>query len=277
MTYVEETLAMPDGTRLYVRRREAVPVRAEVVLVHGLGEHCRRYGPLTDHLVGKGYSVTAYDHRGHGQSEGLKGHVNKFTDYEDDLDKIVRYVRSLTSARPLLLIGHSMGGLITLRYLAERASGIAGAVVSAPAIQTVVRAPKPLIMVARVGSRVLPRFRVDNGLDPAMLSRDQEVGRLYSADPLVNRLISFRWFTEISEAMREATQLGPALKLPLLVMHGTADKIVSFDAASKLFDRVESKDKEFAAYTGYYHELFNEPEKAELYRKVTEWIDARIR
>ncbi|HKY05949.1 MAG TPA: lysophospholipase [Blastocatellia bacterium] len=277
MTYVEEMLPAADGTRLYVRRREATQVRAEAVLVHGLGEHCGRYGPLTDHLIDRGYRVTAYDHRGHGKSEGLKGHVNRFTDYEDDLDRIVAHVRASAGERPLFLIGHSMGGLISLRYLARKAQGVAAAVVSAPAIQTVVKAPKPMVMVARIGSRLFPRMRVDNGLDPAVLSRDQEVGRRYGADPLVNRLVSFRWFTEMTRAMREVREMGPAITLPLLMMHGTGDKIVNFDASRRLFDRVRSHDKEFIDYPGYYHELFNEPEKAEIYRKVTDWIDARMR
>ncbi len=276
MTYVEEMLPMPDGTKLYARRRQATAVRAEVLLVHGLGEHCGRYGPLTDHLVGRGYSVTAYDHRGHGQSEGLKGHVNRFTDYEDDLDQVARRVQSQGGGLPLVLTAHSMGGLIALRYLARKSPRIAAAVVSAPAIQTVVKTPKPMIMIARIGSRIFPRLRVDNGLDPSVLSRDQDVGRRYSADPLVNRLVSFRWFTEMTRAMREVREIGPALTLPLLVMHGTGDKIVSFDASKRLFDHIESKDKEFVAYPGYYHELFNEPEKAEIYLKVTEWIDARM-
>src|SRR5262249_27128890 len=130
MTYIEDTLYASDGSRLYVRRHEVKDARGEVIILHGLGEHSGRYGPLTDYLVSRQSSVTADDQRGHGQSEGLPGHVEQFEDYERDLERIVASVRARSDARKPFTIGHSMGGLVTLRFLGTARSALHGAVLS---------------------------------------------------------------------------------------------------------------------------------------------------
>ncbi|HVF91879.1 MAG TPA: lysophospholipase [Blastocatellia bacterium] len=275
MTYIEDSICTADRLRLYTTRHEAANARADVVVVHGLGEHSGRYLPLINYLVQRNYSVTAYDHRGHGKSEGLRGHVERFTDYEDDLDRVLTSVQRHGSSRGTFIIGHSMGGLVTLRYAAKNGSRLAGAVVSAPAIKIATRVPSGKLMVARISAMIAPRSRVDNGIDPSILSKDPEVGKAYAADPLVNRLVSARWFAEITEAMREARGIGSSLTLPLLVLQGTGDRLISEEGTKRLFEAVESKDKELKLYAGYYHELFNEPEKWEIYELVADWLDAR--
>lgn len=275
MTYIEDSICTADRLRLYTRRHEASDARADVVLVHGLGEHSGRYMPLINFLVHRNYSVTAYDHRGHGKSEGLRGHVERFTDYEDDLDRVVTSVNGLASNRGIFIIGHSMGGLVTMRYAAKSGSRLRGVVVSAPAIKVATKVPAVKLMVARISAMVAPRVRLDNGIDPAVLSRDPEVGKAYAADPLVHRLVSARWFAEITGAMREVREIGSLLTLPLLVLQGTEDKLISEQGAKRLFEDIESKDKELKIYSGYYHELFNEPEKFEIYGFVADWLDAR--
>ncbi|HYP26053.1 MAG TPA: alpha/beta hydrolase [Blastocatellia bacterium] len=275
MTYIEDSICTSDRLRLYIRRHEASNARADVVLVHGLGEHSGRYLPLTNYLVERNYSVTAYDHRGHGKSEGLRGHVEKFTDYEDDLDRVVSSVEGHPSHRGTFIIGHSMGGLVALRYAAKSSARLAGLVVSAPAIKVAAKVPRAKLMAARISAAVAPRVRLDNGIDPSSLSRDPEVGKAYASDPLVNRLVSARWYAEITEAMREVRGLGPLLTLPLLMLQGTEDKLISEDGAKRLFEEVSSKDKELKIYPGYYHELFNEPEKFEVYDLVASWLEAR--
>src|ERR1700704_3710575 len=107
MKFIEETVTATDGLRLYLRRREVTNARAEVLIAHGFGEHSGRYEALTDHLTSHNYSVTAYDHRGHGLSDGLPGHVESFNEYDEDLAKVIAVVRSRSEARPLFLIGHS--------------------------------------------------------------------------------------------------------------------------------------------------------------------------
>ena len=275
MTYSEETVTAPDGLRLYLRRTEAANARGEILISHGFGEHCGRYGALTDHLVSHNYSVTAYDHRGHGLSDGLPGHVESFNEYDDDLTKVVTVLRSRTDARPIFLIGHSMGGLVALRHLETKSGVVSGAIISAPLIEVAVAVPAHKLMIARVGARMSPRFRLDNEINPANLSRDPEVGRLYAADPLVNRKVSAKWFSEASRAMHEVAERANQINTPLLVMHGTEDRLASVDATRRLFERIGAPDKELIIYPGFYHELFNEPEKQEIFSRVTEWLSRR--
>lgn len=276
MRYIEETVTVTDGLRLYLRRSEVGDSRGEVLIAHGFGEHCGRYGALTDHLTSHNYSVTAYDHRGHGLSDGLPGHVESFDEYDQDLVKLVASVRARNQLKPLFLIGHSMGGLIALRYLARRSGELSGAVISAPLIEVAVPVPAHKLMIARVGARMAPRFRLDNEINPANLSRDPEVGRAYAADPLVNRKVSTKWFAEATRAMQEVAEWAPKIKTPILVMHGTEDRLASVSATKRVFETIGSPDKELVIYPGFYHELFNEPEKREVFERVTEWLGKKV-
>lgn len=275
MKFIEETVTATDGLRLYLRRREVPNARGEVLIAHGFGEHSGRYETLTEHLTSHNYSVTAYDHRGHGLSDGLPGHVESFDEYDQDLVKMVASIRERRQPKRLFLIAHSMGGLIALRYLARKQASVDGAVISAPLIAVAVRVPAHKLMIAKVGARMAPRMRLDNEINPAVLSRDPEVGRAYAADPLVNRKVSTKWFAEASRAMAEVVRWAPDIKAPILVMHGTEDRLASVDATRRLFENIGSSDKELVIYPGFYHELFNEPEKQEVFQRVSEWIEKR--
>ena len=275
MTYIEETVTATDGLRLYLRRHELENPRGEILIAHGFGEHSGRYGALTDHLVNHNYCVTAYDHRGHGLSDGLPGHVENFSEYDEDLAKIISSVRSRSRASPLFLIGHSMGGLIALRYAARKSGMLTGAVISAPLIEVAVPVPAHKLMIARVGARMNPRWRLSNEINPANLSRDPEVGRAYAADPLVNRKVSAKWFAETTRAMEEVAEWGPRITTPMLVMHGTEDRLASVEATRRCFEHIGASDKRLDVLEGFYHELFNEPEKNEVFAGVRNWLDAR--
>jgi len=274
VNHIEETVTARDGLRIYVRRHEVDNPRAYVIVAHGFGEHSGRYEAVSEHLALNRYSVVSYDHRGHGLSDGLPGHVESFDEYEDDLDKIVGSIRARIQNR-LFLIAHSMGGLIALRYVARKNSELAGVIVSAPLIEVAVPVPVHKLMIAKVGARMAPRLRLDNEIDPAVLSRDPEVGRAYANDPLVNRKVSTKWFAEATRAMAEVAGSGPLITTPILIMHGTEDKLASVDATKRLFERIGSSDKELVIYPGFYHELFNEPDKQEIFDRVTDWLDKR--
>ena len=275
MTYVEETVTASDGLRLFVRRRDVAKARGEIVIVHGFGEHSGRYDRLGLHLNAHGYSVTGYDHRGHGLSDGLPGHVENFGEYEADLDRILAAVRARSEGRPIFVIGHSMGGLVVLRHLATRSNEFAGAVITAPLIAVATPIPAYKLLIARVSARLAPGFRLDNEIDPASLSRDPEVGKAYATDPLVNRKVSARWFAEATRAMAEVNEWAPRITLPLIVMQGSEDRLASVEATKRLFELIGASDKELVIYPGFYHELFNEPEKQEIFERVSEWLDKR--
>jgi alpha-beta hydrolase superfamily lysophospholipase len=274
MAYAEELIAAADGAKLYARRREAPASQAEIIIVHGFGEHSGRYSALSEHLLGRGFSVTAYDHRGHGQSAGLPGHIERFSYYEDDLDNVISAVRR-RSDQNVFLIGHSMGGLITLRYLARAGSKISAAVISAPLLGFATRVPPHKALIGRVSARLAPRFRMNNEIDPMVLCRDKEICLAYAKDPLVGRQVSARWFVEAMRGMHEAAEFAPRISSSVLVMHGTEDKLASLSATQRVFERIASTDKELIVYQGFYHELFNEPQKTEVYERAADWIQRR--
>src|SRR5262249_3202783 len=274
MGYGEEILELPGGARLRMWRREQAAAIAQVVLVHGFGEHSGRYQELTEFLFRSGFDITLFDQRGHGKSDGLAGHVDRFTDYALDLSHLIECTKS-RSARRLFLVAHSMGGLVALRYLAGEAPAIAGAVISAPLLGFAVRIPRLKLAIGRASAFLAPRMRMANEIDPGILSRDPEVGRAYARDPLVHRLVSARWFSETARAMDEIAGAAPVIKAPVLLMHGTDDKLASVDATRRVFERIGSDDKQLIVYPGFYHELFNEPEKAGVFATAGDWLSRR--
>jgi len=274
MNYREETFDFPNA-KLYSRRYDLLHPKAEIILLHGFGEHCGRYDALIERLLESGYAVTTYDQRGHGRSSGLLGHIDNFADYEADLDRAVFAVRGRYEPQKLFLIGHSMGGLVVLRYLMNRGDLVDGAVISAPLVALGAPVPAFKRIVGSVSATLAPRFRMQNGINPALLSRDQTVGEAYAADPLVNSQVSARWFSEAIKAMEELKQNASQITAPLLVMHGTADRLASCAATERLFELIGSDDKRLKIYDGYFHELFNEPEKEEIFERVIAWLDLR--
>jgi lysophospholipase len=152
--------------------------------------------------------------------------------------------------------------------------GIAGAVISAPLLALAVKAPSHKLLIARIAALVAPKMRMDNEINSEALSRDPEVGRAYDADPLVHHLVSARWFAEATEAMDEVMGQAGKITLPILVMHGTADKLANVEATRRFCNKLGSSDKELVVYPNFYHELFNEPEKDEIYNRVSRWLDA---
>jgi alpha-beta hydrolase superfamily lysophospholipase len=276
MNYKEGVLTAPDGTRLYSRAYENERARGHILVVHGFGEHSGRYEALIAHLLHKGYSITTYDQRGHGKSAGLYGHVDRFSQYEEDLDFMVSTVRALNESKKLFIIGHSMGGLVVLRYLTKPGEAVTGAVLSAPLAAIASKVPAHKLLIAKLGATLFPRLRMRNEINPAVLSRDVEIGRAYAADPLVGKMVSTRWFAEAVKAMDELKKEASQITMPVLVMHGTADKLANVEATKNLFDTLASTDKRLKIYEGYFHELFNEPEKQEIYERVADWLELRV-
>lgn len=153
---------------------------------------------------------------------------------------------------------------------------MAGAVISAPLIAVAIPVPAIKRLFARIALRWAPRLRLNNEINPADLSRDAEVGKAYAADPRVTRKVTPKWFAEALRAMEEIKAWAGNIRTPVFVMHGSKDKLANVEATKALFASIGSSDKELAVYDGYYHELFNEPEKHELYERATRWLSQRV-
>ncbi len=258
-----------DGTRLRLGRWGS-PGR-NLLLIHGLAEHLGRYQHVGEALADAGWRVTAVELRGHGESEGQRGHVKRWLHYVED----VRAAAGVAGAdhNPMVAVAHSMGGLVTLSALQHLVHPpIQAVALSNPLLKVATEPPAAKVLAARIGSRLLPRLPQSSGLDAALISRDPEVVARYTADPMVYGTITPRWFRCMIKAQAEVHAYAGQYRIPLRMMVGTADGICDPQAALQFAD-AWGGPVERAVYEGLYHELFNEPEKETVLADLISWLD----
>ena len=261
-----------DVTLLY-RVWEAASPRAHLRIVHGLGEHAGRYTRLAELLLARGISTYAADLRGHGVSGGRRGHVDRFAQYLSDF----RHVREATpDDTPAFVLGHSLGGLIALRLIqTDSATGLRGAILSAPAVDLPEPQPWWREPATRVLSPLMPTISAPNGIDPADLSRDPVEVEAYRTDPLVHDRITIRLYREMRRAMQEARKQAAAVTVPLLLLTPGTDRVTDVGAARLLADQFAGPT-EVRDYPQAYHEPFHDPESARVMEDLAGWLDRRI-
>lgn len=265
-----------DGSYKLCYRRwynRQVGTKAVLVLAHGLAEHCGRYQNFIDYFLPRGYEIWAFDYRGHGKSEGKRCHVEKFDYFVQDTCSFLQIVAQQRPDVPVFLVGHSMGGLVAALVAFRCQDKLRGLVLSAPSLKRSIAAPEPLKTVVRMLSAVAPKVGVHT-IDSSLLSRDFSVVQVYDSDPLVFRgKISARLASELVNAGEAASKQAHLIKLPVLILHGVADKLCN-PAGSKLFyQECASADKTLKLYDGCYHEIFNEPCKEQVFRDIEEWVE----
>lgn len=261
-----------DGARLALRRqRPTGRPRGTVILLHGFGDHSGRYGEVAAWLGGRGLAVYAIDQRGHGRSPGKRGHVSRFAQFLSDVAAL-RKLAGGEDPGPQLLFGHSFGGCVALRYLETAPAGVAGAIVSSPFLAVAMRVPPWKRLFARTVGEVVPALPVGTGLDVALLSTDPGVGQAARSDPLYHRVMTPRAFREISAAQAAVEAEGDRIGAPVLFLLAGDDRIVSRPVAER-FARRLAGDVTVRVYDGFYHEVFNEPHRARVFRDVEAWLD----
>lgn len=252
------------------------PPRAVVVLSHGLGEHARRYDHVARRFGDAGLVTYALDHRGHGRSGGKRVLVRDISEYTADFDTLVRIATREHPGLKCALLGHSMGGAIVFAYGVERPDNYDLMVLSGPAVAAQDQVSSMLALAAKVLGVVAPGLPVQE-LDADAISRDPAVVAAYNDDPLVyhGRVPAGvgRALLQVGETM---PQRAPALTVPLLVVHGSDDRLIPVAGARRLVDCVGSADVQLKVYPGLYHEVFNEPEREQVLNDVVLWITARL-
>lgn len=246
----------------FYRTWEADRPRAVVALVHGLAEHSGRYEHVAARLSAEGYTVVAVDLTGHGRSPGRPGEVSGLSDWVGDAEALVERARSLADGRPVFLLGHSLGALVAASYAAGSPGAVDGLVLSAPAVL--------------VGDAYLEAATRGEGVPPAMISRDPRVVEAYVSDPLVfyDRLPPEANAAAL-EAAIETNQSAPRITTPILLLHGSADRIADPEGTRDLFAALGSPDKRLEVYEGLYHEVMNEPERDRVLDDVVAWLHER--
>ena len=249
---------------------------AVLLIVHGLGEHCGRYENVVNHFVPKGYVVYAFDHPGHGRSQGPRLFVNSFNDFINNLKLFFDKVRQWQSGKKIFLVGHSMGGLITAAYLLKYQHELAGAVISAPAVKVSDNLSKIAIFAAKIISKILPKAGIQQ-LDAQGISSDPEVVKAYINDPLVyNKKVTARLGAELITAMEIIADNVEKIILPVIILQGGADTLVDPGGARMLQEKAGSKDKTLHIYDGFFHEVFNEPDHSKVLNDVAIWLDRHV-
>jgi alpha-beta hydrolase superfamily lysophospholipase len=244
--------------------------------VHGYGEHSGRYDHVADTFTKRGATVCAYDQRGYGRSEGPRAYVDSFDRYLDDLDRVLHHVRTDVPDRPLFLFGHSMGGLVALKYVLDRTPSLEGLMLSAPAIEINPNLAPLLRRLAQFLGRIAPRLPTTRSPEGA-ISRDPAVVEAAKNDPLnYHGRVLARTGAEMLKAGAAVREQLHALTDPFLVIHGTADALASPKWSERLYERAASDDKTLQLYDGLYHETFNEPEQDEVLADLGEWLAARL-
>ncbi len=268
MPSIERQATTADGTELLTRHWPAIDPWAGVLLVHGLGEHSGRYEHVGAQLAAAGIDAHGFDNRGNGGSGGRRGHVDRWSQYLDDLGERLAAARLAVGDRPVVAYGHSLGGLIVAGYCLSDRPKPDLAVLSAPALDSTLPGWKKL--VAPILGSIVPTLSIPNGIDGSTLSRDPSVAARMADDPRCVKVSSARFGAEaLAEQARVRAGVGRGLGVPTLVMHGSDDRLVP-PSASACFEGAPQTTRRI--YQGLRHELHNEPEGPSVVKDVIDWL-----
>jgi alpha-beta hydrolase superfamily lysophospholipase len=276
MKHIESTFQGADGLDLYCQYwRPEGETRAVLAIVHGFGEHSGRYANVVSHLVPRGFAIYGFDLRGHGRSAGERGHINAWGEYREDVRAFLEFVRHEKPDRQRFLMGHSLGGLIVLEFVLHGAEGLRGLIASAPVL--VQPEISPIVMtLSPIFSRILPRLSMEAKLDASTLSRDPELVAAYQDDALVHSKGSARLGSEMGRAIAWTHAHAQDLRVPLLILHGQADKLVSPEGSRVFYKNVTLSDKQYHEYEGGYHEPHNDIDHERVMKDLAGWLEKHL-
>jgi len=250
-------------------------VQAVVVMVHGLGAHSGAFEPAVPYLLAQGYATYAFDLRGHGRSPGQRGYINTWAEFRADLGAFLERVQNQHPGCPCFLWGHSLGGTIALDYALRSPTGLQGLILTAPALSKVGISPFKLA-VGRLLSRVYPRFSLSAGIQHNLSSRDPKILAIYAQDALRHKYGSARLATEFFTTVDWLYEHATALQVPLLILHGSADRITLPESSHAFFQRVLFADREYREYDGSYHDLYADLDAQTVMMDFSRWLKQHL-
>jgi alpha-beta hydrolase superfamily lysophospholipase len=248
---------------------------AILVIIHGLGGHSGLFSHIVDHLLPQNYGIYAYDLRGHGRSAGQRGHINRWDEFRSDLENFLNLVKSQHPDCPCFLWGHSLGGIIVLDYAIRYPQNIQGIIVVAAPLGQVGVSPIKVI-IGKTLSKIWPNFTLDTGIELEAGTRDQQVLADYLTDPLRHTQATARLATEFFGAVDWVQSHIYELQVPLLMLHGGADRISLPEGVRLFFTKVLFNDKQLIEYPEAYHELHNELNYQEIVNDLSIWLEKHL-
>ncbi|MBS1595458.1 MAG: lysophospholipase [Bacteroidetes bacterium] len=267
-----------DGTRFYAQGWSPVNTKAVICLVHGFAEYSGRYAHVAERLGREGYAVLAFDQYGHGHTEGPRGFSPSLDASLDSIKIILDEAETRFPGVPKFLYGHSMGGNMVLNYLLRRKPKIAGAIATAPWLKLGFDPPAIKLLLARIMRVIYPKWPEKADLDASAISRDKAEVRKYETDPLIHNTARAGTFFDTYNAGKWALEHASEVNVPLLLLHGTEDKLIAF-AGSEQFAANGPKDLiTFKPYQGFYHELHNEPaaDRERIFLDEIAWLNSKV-
>ncbi|MBI2343634.1 MAG: lysophospholipase [Deltaproteobacteria bacterium] len=244
-----------------------------LLVAHGIGEHSGRYGPFARAFYHHGFAVALFDQRGHGQSDGPRGELVHIQEHLGDLAAFVQLTRERFPHLPMFLVGHSFGGQLALNFVVRYSKGLRGLILSSPNIGLKLQLSWWQQWLCRVGSRWMPSLPLRDSIRPEWLSHDPAIVEQYRRDPRVVRVFTVHAVMEVLRNLDIVMALAPRIHLPSLFLHAGDDRICDPDATRRFYRRVPVGYKRLKIYDGFYHELFNEVEKGQVFRDIVQWID----
>jgi alpha-beta hydrolase superfamily lysophospholipase len=246
--------------------------KAVLAIVPGYADHGARYAHVMGALAEHGIGSVAIDLRGHGRAQGPRGFCLRFDEFLDDARELRRLVETRAKGAPMVLFGHSFGGLVAGLSALDDPSPWKGLVLSAPFFGLGLEVPRVKVLAGKVASRLYPKLGLPSGLEGKDMTHDPAKAKTYDNDPLVFKNATARWFTEATDAQQRALSGAPRLALPLYMTFGTADKVASFAAGKRFFDAAGSKDKTWDPREGLFHEVLNEPSWKDIVENIARWV-----
>jgi len=265
-----------DGLEMYSQswEPEASP-KAVVCLVHGLGEHSGRYAHVGKFFVDAGIALAGFDLRGHGNSGGPRGHLPSIDAYMDDIVAFHKQINEHYPDTPCFLYGHSLGGILVFNYVLRRKPNFKGVISTGAGLRTSLEEQTVKVAMARLLGTLMPSVAIPSGLDPKTISRSPEVVDAYVNDPLVHDKMSFGFGKIMLSVIPWTFEHAHKFSLPLLIMHGTDDKL-GYPRGSEEFAGYVKKNCTLKLWDGLHHELHNEPEQGEVLAYIVDWMNSQL-
>lgn len=275
----EGTFEGVGGLKLYYQSWQPQDnLKAILVVVHGLGGHSSKYGNLVQHLIPKQYAIYALDMRGHGRSPGQRGYINSWAEFREDLRKFLQLVQTQQPQCPIFLLGHSLGSVVVLDYVLrypQEAAVLQGVITLAPSLGKV-GVPKVKLLIGQLMSRIWPRFSLNTGLDLAAGARDEKVLAAYAQDSLRHTLGTARLATEFLDTVAWVNSHATKWQLPLLILHGGADRVTLPESSKFFYEQVSCADKTRIEYPEAYHELQDDLNYQEVLADLENWMEKHL-
>jgi len=276
MQHREGRFTTPDGADIYTQAwLPDGTAQAIILIVHGLGDHSGRYGNYVDYFVPRGYALYGFDTRGHGRSSGTRGHVDRFDCYVEDLDRRAAEARSDWPGAPLFVLAHSLGSLMGLSYARQHPDRLTGLITTGTALQDALQLPAWKRNLAQVLSRITPSLKMNNGVALSGLSHDPAIAIAFKADPLTHEWGTPRLATEAEMVRAQIMQSAATWRVPTFMLHGGSDPICLAEGARRFAAQAPAGVVIYHEYAGLYHEIHNEPERAQVFRDIETWLQAR--